>query len=304
MSDNDRLNDALASNYMLVDISFRAWGGERINRAVSNEVVAAKHASQDAGVFRMKLLASADEELKAVKAQIVAVRSFVYSRTLPWSLSDEGAKRGSRLIATADAMQFLGDTATAKRAYDASVLALQAVWDDRVAQAVANLGDMVSDASEYPTAAMVPHLFSVTIELRPMPAVGDFTRLSIPVGLAEALGQRMANQTVRQVNNAMMEMRDRLVKEIQRMAEQLGKTSRGEKTKLYESMLTNTQGLCTLARSMNLTGSERFIELIDKVESDLLRYPIEALREDIGTATLVATSAKQVLDEIETFDWF
>ena len=30
--ENTELNDALASNYLLVDISFRAWGGERINQ--------------------------------------------------------------------------------------------------------------------------------------------------------------------------------------------------------------------------------------------------------------------------------
>lgn len=303
MHDNVQLNDALASNYMLVDISFRAWGGERINHQVSDEVVAAKHATADAGKFRMKLLASADSELKAVKAQIVALRTFVYSRTLPWSLNSEGAKKGSRLIATSDAMQFLADTAKMKRGYDDTVLNLQSVWDERVAQAIANLSDM-ADPNAYPKAADVPNLFSVVIELRPMPTVGDFTRLSVPAALAEALGERLADQTRTQVNNAMSDLRDRLTEEVQRMAEQLGKAGAGEKTKLYESMLTNTQALCSLARSMNLTGSERFGQLIDTIEQDLLRYPIETLREDKGTAALVAGNAKQVLADMGNVDWF
>lgn len=303
MHDNAQLNDALASNYMLVDISFRAWGGERINHQVSDEVVQAKHAASDAGKFRMKLLASADTELKAVKAQIVALRTFVYSRTLPWSLNSEGAKKGSRLIATADAMQFLADTAKMKAGYDGSVLDLQSVWDERVAQAIANLGGM-ADPTAYPSAADVPNLFSVIIELRPMPTVGDFTRLSIPSALAEALGERLAEQSRTQVNNAMTDLRDRLTDEVQRMADQLGKAGAGEKTKLYESMLTNTQALCALARSMNLTGSQKFAELIDKIEQDLLRYPIETLREDKGTAAMVAGSAKAVLTDIGNVDWF
>jgi hypothetical protein len=303
MHDNAQLNDALASNYMLVDISFRAWGGERINQQVSDEVVSAKHATADAGKFRMKLLASADTELKAVKAEIVALRTFVYSRTLPWSLNREGAKKGSRLIGTAEAMQFLADTAGRKKNFDGSVLNLQSVWDERVQQALANLGAM-ADPSIYPSAADVPNLFAVTIELRPMPTVGDFTRLAVPAQLAEALGNRLADQTRTQVENAMTDLRDRLTDEIQRMATQLSKASAGEKTKLYESMLTNTQGLCSLARSMNLTGSERFNQLIDKIEQDLLRYPIETLREDKQTAAHVASKAQQVLTDIGNIEWF
>jgi len=301
--ENTELNDALASNYLLVDISFRAWGGERINQNVSDEVVSAKHASRDAGKFRMKLLASADAELKNVHAQIVALRSHVNSRTLPWTMNNEGAKRGSRLIATMDAMPFLADTAHKKRAYDAAVLDLQMVWPERVKQACINLGDM-ADPSIYPDASDVPNLFNVVIELRPMPAVSDFARLSVPAPLAEALGQRLADQTKLQVTNAMTDLRDRLAKEIGRIATQLGKVSVGEKTKLYESMLTNTQDLCTLAKSMNLTGSTRFNEIIDKVEADLLRYPIETLREDVGAAKLVAMNAEQVLEDINGVEWF
>jgi hypothetical protein len=303
MHNNAELNDAIASNYMLVDISFRAWGGERINHTISDEVVQAQHATADAGKFRMKLLASADTELKAVRAQIVALRTFVYSRTVPWSLNSEGAKKGSRLIGTADAMQFLADTAKMKGGYDGSVLNLQSVWDERVKQAIANLGGM-ADPSAYPSAADVPNLFSVVIELRPMPVVGDFTRLSVPAALAEALGERLAEQARTQVNNAMCDLRDRLTAEVQRMAEQLGKAGAGEKTKLYESMLTNTQSLCELARGMNLTGSQRFTELVDKIEQDLLRYPIETLREDKHTAALVAGHAKTVLEDITNVDWF
>jgi hypothetical protein len=200
-------------------------------------------------------------------------------------------------------MQFLADTAKMKRGYDESVLALQSVWDQRVQEAIANLAGM-ANATDYPTAAQVPSLFNVTIELRPMPAVGDFTRLQVPAALAEALGERLANQTRTQVENAMTDLRDRLAEEVQRMAVQLGKAGAGEKTKLYESMLTNTQALCQLARNMNLTGSERFGQLIDKIEQDLLRYPIETLREDKQTAAHVASKAQQVLTDIGNIEWF
>lgn len=300
---NAELNDSLASNYLLVSMSFRAWGGERINHKVTDEVVQSKQATHDAGIFRMKLLASADTELKAVRAQIVALRAFAHSRTLAWTMSTEGAKKGDRLISTAESMQFLGDVSRQKKGLDGSVLDLQAVWDERVAQAIANLAGMAT-AADYPSAADIPSLFNVTIGLRPMPTVADFTRLSIPVPLATALGQRLANQTKAQVENAMNDLRDRLVEEIQRMVGQLSKAGAGEKTKLYESMLTNTGSLCALARNMNLTGSQRFNDLLDRIENDLLHYPITTLREDKATAAMVADNARQVLSNIHEIEWF
>lgn len=300
---NAELNDALASNYMLVELGFRAWGGERINHAVTDEVVQQKQATHDAVQVRMKLLASADTELKAVRAQIVALRAFVYSRTLAWTMNTEGSKKGPRLIGTADSLQFLGDVSKRKKAYDQSVLDLRDVWDARVASAIQNLGGMATIA-DYPTAAQVPDLFSVTIGLRPVPAISDFSRLALPAPLAQALGQRLANQTKQQVENAMEDLRDRMLEEIKRMSEQLGKAGNGEKTKLYESMLTNTQSLCELARSMNLTGSQRFNDLLDRIERDLLHYPIATLREDKHVAAAVAVSAKQVIEDIGNIEWF
>lgn len=306
MTDNAELNDALASNFMLVRVSFRAWGGERINHTITDEVVESKQATRDAGKFSMKLLASADDELKVVRAQMVALRSFVYNRTLPWTLNSEGAKKGDRLIATGESLQFLADTAKMKKGYDDSILELQRVWDTRVAQAKANLGQMGAaiDPSVYPTASQVPSLFAVSIELHPLPTITDFSRLTIPAGLADALGQRLANQTRVQVENAMTDLRDRLAKELSRMASNLAKAGAGEKTKLYESMLTNTHELCLLARSMNLTRSPRFDEIVDRIEASLLRYPIATLREDVQTAALVAKEAAEVRQELETVDWF
>jgi hypothetical protein len=292
------LGDALASNYMLVALNIRTWSGKRTDREATAEVIQNKAAAQDSGSFVKKLLASADGELKEVHAAANNLRSFLYARTLPWTMNTEGAKRGERLVATSDAMQFLADVAGQKRAFDAAVLNLQTVWDSRVQQAITNLGGL-ADSTDYPDSTQLTNLFSVSVEIRPLPAKQDFSRMNVPSQLAGALAKRMADQHETQVKNAMDDLKGRFLDELQRMATQMGKLASGEKTKLYGTLLTNMTGLVGLARSMNLTGSEKLNEIADKIETQLLHLPLETYKTSITAAEAAANAAKELTAEIE-----
>lgn len=298
MTDATELGDALASNYMLVSLNIRTWSGKRTDREATAEVISSKQAAQDSGAFVKKLLASADNELKEVHAAAANLRGFLYARTLPWSTNTEGAKRGERLVATADAMKFLADVAKQKKAFDEAVLGLQSVWDARVQQAITNLGGL-ADATDYPDASRLTQLFSVSVDIRPLPAQQDFTRMNVPANLAEALGRRMAQQTQTQVENAMEDLKERLLDELSRMATQMGKLAAGEKTKLYGTLITNMQGLVALTKSMNLTGSERLNELADKIETRLLHLPLETYKTSVTAAEQATVAAKEIAAEIE-----
>lgn len=300
---NQELSDALSSNYMLVSLSIRTWSGKRTDKGATAEVITTKNAAKDSGSFVKKLLASADTELKDVLAASNAMRSFLYANTLPWSLNADGAKRGERLVPTSNAMQFLRDVADIKKTYDAAVLNLQSVWDARVQQAMTNLGGL-ADLDDYPAAHELPGLFSVQVDIRPISAVTDFTRLNVPAQLQSALATRMASQMETQMKNAMDDLRERLLEELQRIATQLGKVGAGEKTKLYETLITNTQNLVGLARNMNITGSQKLVDLADKIEAKLLAHPIAAYRDDIAKAAHVAQEAKALIDEATTDGMF
>jgi hypothetical protein len=304
MSTTQDLNDALASNYMLVSLSIRTWSGKRTDRSATDELIQQKHATRDSGAFVKKLLASADEELKEVHAASNMLRSFLYSHTLPWTLSTEGAKRGERLVATAKSMEFLRDVAGLKKQYDDAVLHLQSVWDERVTQAQTNLGAL-ADSTDYPTSTELPGLFSVTVDIRPMPAVQDFSRLNVPVALQTALAQRMAKQMETQMQNAMDDLRQRLLDELTRIATQLERVGKGEKTKLYETLVTNCKSLVDLTRTMNLSGSEKLNDLIDKIDNKLLQHPVEVYRNDQARAAATAETAKSLLAEASATDvWY
>lgn len=291
MTNATQLNDALAANYLLVDLEVRSWAGKRTDRTVSDEVLANKGATRDGGKFVKFLLASADAELEVVKQMATSVRAFVYSKTVPWTSADSGARRGSRLLSAKASFEFLKELNQIKREYDNHVASLAAVWDERVAQAKANLSGL-SGNDKYPTAAEVPELFSISVDLRPVPTHSDFSRINIPAELAEALGQSHAAETVAQLNNAMDDLRERLLKELGRIGTQLGKVATGDKTRLYDSLITNMQELVSLTRSMNVTGNAGLAKLADDIEAKLLQRPVSAYKNNQSEAAVVASAAQ------------
>lgn len=294
--DAQALSDALAGNFMLVDLQLRSWSGKKTDRTASDELIVSKQATADSGAFVKNLLASAGQELKLVHKLGSSLRAFVYARTLPWTATSDGARRGERLLATSEAMKFLSDLNSIKREYDASVVQLAGVWDQRVKEALRNLGALANEA-DYPSAGELPSMFSVTVDIKPVPAVGDYSRLNVPAELAQALGDRHIAMAEQQVANAMADLRERLVEELERMNTQLGKHGAGEKTRLYESLITNLQGVVDLARTMNVKGSTRLNDLADKIEAKLLRYPVDVYKNDVTRAAAAATEAQQLASE-------
>ena len=293
MSNAQEINDALAGSYMLVELELRSWSGRKTDREASTEVISNKGATKDSGRFVKNLFASADAELAEVHRNGSLVRAFVYSKTLPWSANTHGVMRGARLIAATQTIEFLRELNQVKREYDMSVQKLVDVWPQRITEAMTNLNGLAK-ASDYPDAADVAAMFGVTVDLRPVPSLADFSRVNVPPELALALGQRHAQQAEVQLGNAMGDLKGRLLDELNRMARQLGKAAAGEKTRLYDSLVTNLQGLVGLVRTMNVSGNAELNALADKIERELLAQPVEVYRNSKAKAEEVASAAQQI----------
>jgi len=292
---NAELNNALASNFMLVDMQLRSWSGKRTDRGASDELIASKSAARDSGAFVKNLLASAGEELKGVHTMGNALRTFVYNNTLPWSASD-GAKRGERVLATTKALVFLSDLNGLKKEYDRAVINLVNVWDVRVGEAMQNLGAL-ADQSDYPDAQSIASMFSVSVDLKPIPAVADFSRLNVPAELAQALSKRHELAAQTQVANAMADLRDRIIEELERIHKQMSKVANSEKTRLYDTLITNMQVLVDMAGHMNLTSNPKMDELIEKIKLGVISRPVEAYKDNVALASQLADTAKNLAVE-------
>ena len=293
MQDTSQLNELLSANYLLVDLEVRSWSAKRTDKDATNEVINNHAATKDSGKFVKYLFAGADAELTEVNKRAQIIRQFVYSNTLPWSGNVEGAKRGPRLLPATKSIEFLRELNEVKREYDSAVASLAAVWDTRKAAAMAALNTLAK-SEDYPDAASIVGLFGVSVNLLPVPSQSDFSRVNVPSALATALGERHAQAAQVHVEVAMGELKERLLKCVQTMATQLGKAGAGEKTRLYDSLVTNLQSMTGLMRSMNVTANPAITELADRIDKELLQQPVEVYRNSKEKAAEVAKSAGEI----------
>jgi hypothetical protein len=146
----------------------------------------------------------------------------------------------------------------------------------------------------YPTAAEIPHKFGVHVDLMPVPAMQDFSRINLPAQLVEALGQRFAKQSIANIEETYADIRQRILKEIHRIAGVLTKRGAGEKTKVYDTLTVNLNTLVGVLRGTNLANKPEIDQLADRIERELLATPIEALRESPSMAAQVGSAAQSI----------
>jgi hypothetical protein len=289
MTDTSQLNDALAANYMLVDLDLKSWAGNKTDREASSELIASKGATKDSGRFVKYLFASADTELQTVRRCGNAIRAYVNQHSVPF-------QGDYRLLPATKAIEFLTALNGLKQDYDAAVLALESVWDQRVQQAIHSLGGL-ADMADYPCASEVTKLFGMKFDLRPVPSEADFSRINLPAEVISALGQRHHTMLESQMAGVHANLKGELLKLIQRMATVLGKAGAGEKTRVCETLTTNLQAQVELLRTMNAAGKPEITALADKIEQQLLAIPVEAFRNSQSESLRVAAAAKDLAVE-------
>ena len=285
------LNDMLAANFLAVTVSVKFWSGKVTDQEVSQEVISSKGASRNAGKFVKDLFVGADAELKEIARLQNSVRSIVYSRTAPLANNASGTQRGDRIVNALKSLELLREVKAPILDSKEAVQRLKAVYQLRVQEALSNL-QALGNPSDYPTVDEIESRFGVTVDLAPLPKISDFSRVNVPAALAKGLGELYASQEKARVDNALADIKGRLLGELQRMASMLGKHGAGEKTRLYDSLVTNLQDLVSLVRSMNVYQNPELDKLADKIEGMLLQHPVEVYRNHPLQAAQVAKAAQ------------
>lgn len=294
---NTELGEALASNYLLVDVVIRRWTGRKTDQAASQQVTTSSGAASNSAKVVKDLLASARSEWKAVASAQDNLGGYVRNSTLPWTSVSEGRKSGARLLSVANSLEFLARYKTLLNECELALADFLKVYAVRRDEAMRNLGTLANPA-DYPDVDEIAKAFSVTLDMVPCPAVGDYERLSIPAPIATALGNRLAKQQEVQVHNAMKDLGQRLAVELTRMATQLGKFGDGEKTKLYSTLVTNMRGLVTLLKNSNFTNDEDITILTERLD-EITQHDIDAIKHSPTLAKDISIKASDIANSIE-----
>lgn len=295
---NQDLSDVLTANYLIASIHVRTWSARKTDKDAGDELTASKGAASDAASVIKSLLVGNDKELKDAKSAYNRLRTFFYAATLPWGSADAG--RGDGMIGVQDSFKFMAEFARLKAEAEVARDALVAMLDVNrpalIASARQRLGSLYKD-TDYPSADEVKGMFGASMTIRPMPATSDFSRAAIPAALVTGLQKRYERQAASQVDNAVVDLRDRLTGALERMHAQLSKVVNGESPRLFKSLLTNLEQMTGLAESLAPVSPE-LGALASKIKSELLAHEIDAFKDNVTLSRSVASKASTIIAEL------
>ena len=279
----------------IVTLNTARWHAKVKDRQASRDAARVNEASEDAFETRKKLLAGADDLLKAIHKAIDAARAKHYELTLPWTttgIQDIGRRSGGRLLPNSLFFDYTKAMATFKADMKAAVAAFVPAYPSLVEQAEKKLGKRF-DRTEYPNAESIEQHFDLSFDFQPVPEGSDFKGL--PQQQCDALANAIQSKTTTMVENAMQDLWTRLYEAVTHMSERLSHPDK----MFHHTMVSNIANLAYLMKHLNVTGDRRMEELRQRVQKDLCRYDAEALRKDAACRRLVATAATEILAQMK-----
>ena len=298
MTEKVNIGEVLANNYMLAKLNVRIWSGRKTDKNATAELLADKGAVANAAAVVKQLLAGNDAKLKETAAAFTRIRSFFYESTVPWTTASVGAMKGDRLISTAKSITFLSDFAKLKNEAITVLNEFLQEYDAAVQASAISLGALY-DASQYPHKGEIATLFGAEMSLNPLPEAADFDRLTnIPAELADGLKGLYERNMEAQMDNALSDIQKRLLSELERMDTQLSKVAKGEKTRLFKSMVTNLKHLTGMTRSLNFANNPEIEAIADTIEKHLLAYEVDAYKDNAALARQSASVAASLAQSV------
>lgn len=281
--------NTLKNSALIYRPCIRVWAARRLDKDQTEKV------NDDAGAVTgaarvNKHLLPDFPELEAVQKYAAGFRNFVYRRTLPW---DDGGARIGRATRHLDFMTEVGD---AIRDFDVLVDAAIGKYDEARANAQFTLGAMY-DASDYPGVAELRAKFSISLDVMPLPDVGDFR---VVEGLSpdevEPLIQAATQATEQKVGACKDLAYERLYTAVRKMADTLADFEAKRIRKFNDTLMGNLSELVCVMPALNITGDAMLTDLTAQAEA-LLVYAPKELRADEFVRAAAIAEARALADK-------
>ncbi len=285
----------LAKKAVLADLTVSIWNGTKLDRKVSREVCADKHADISAGRLYKDLVSR--NSLAAIKQIAGAARTYHTDATMPWS------KDGQRLLPATSFEAYEKKLLTFKYAFEKAVTDFLVSYDHYVDESRVRLGDLFRSI-DYPTRHALGNKFSFSFGWDALPDSSDFR-----VDLADGEAERIRLQIERRQNElsaaAQREPLERMYGYVQNMHRQLSSLSGdigngARKTRICASLVGNISELADLLPAFNLSGDPEIAKLATDLKSSLCAESVKDLRDHDALRDSVATEAARMQTKIES----
>jgi len=267
---------------LLVEFNASVWTARKLDKTTTTEIVASKNAgSKDAARVNKHLLAGRTE-LDVIQQAVGRARQFVYDKTLPWSDS------GLRLLPTVNFMQFTERMNDFDEEISALVKSFVAIYPTLITAQAMALGDMFK-RDDYPTANEILTKFSFRVNYMPVPTSGDI-RVDVGNQAQKELNDRLQALTQERIDNAMNDIKTRLLDHLKRMSDRLTTdyvAGEAKQRRFHDTLVDGALDLCAIAKTLNVTNDvgleqarKELEQLLTGVTPDELRKN-EAIRQDV-----------------------
>jgi hypothetical protein len=274
----------------LVEISISTWTARKLDRSVSDEVIASKHAgSKDAARVNKNLLAGRSE-LERILTHVSATRAYVYDNTLPWS------DNGQRLLPRAMFMKFDAEMQRREEEFVRLVSEFVTLYPTLITAQAMELGAMFK-RDDYPAPYEIARKFAWSLDYIPVPTAGDF-RIDVGNDAANELQRKLIERSDQRVEQALDTLIVGMREHLERMAKQLtvevGPDGKQRKGKLYDSLLDGGVDLCDRIASLNLLGDAR----IEALRQDMHRVVTSVTMDDLRKTDGAREETRAKVDEL------
>lgn len=277
---------------MLVELNVSQWTARKLDRTVSDELVANKHA-QDKGAARVnKHLLAGRSELEVITKFVTETRATVYNNTLPWSDS------GIRLLPSAKFMDFNAKLQEAEDKFYGLVTEFVTVYPSLITAQAMALGNMFN-RNDYPHPSDIEHRFRFNINYMPVPSSGDF-RVDIGNDAQEELRKKLSALADERVEYAMKDIKTRLLEHLKRMSDRLTidyVQGEAKPRVFHDSLLTSAHDLCDMADSLNIVNDQQLTDARKALLKAIGNVDVKDLRKDVGARTEVKTQVDDILSK-------
>ena len=302
------ISNALSSNYLLVSHAINKWSGQRIDRQATDAVITGAHATSNAGKFVKNALAGADKELKEASAAYDSIRSYIYNHTLPYSNAASGPLKGDRLLPTTRSFEFIAEVDKLLAIAQQRTQDFGVVYPARVQQALNNLGGLGS-LDDYPDASAVIGSFGFNVTYEPVPSVSDFSRLSIPAEMAETFAESVRQKQEIVMQNALSDLRKRLLMELERVAKVLAKRYEtadkdAKVSGIGKNLISNVKTLVGILNDVSFAENPQLKKLSQAIEDHLCVHTVEQLKANPVLAGAVSKKAKRIVEAVNGMTWY
>lgn len=292
---------------MLVEFNASVWTARKLDRKVSDEVVASKSAGSKAAARVNKNLLAGRPELDVIQNHVTAVRNYVYDNTLPWSDS------GLRLLPTIRFTAFNARMQDEENTYWDLCKSFVTVYPSLITAQAMALGDMFK-REEYPAPDTIAHKFGFSVNYMPVPTAEDF-RVDVGNDAQRELQDKLTALADERVSKAMDDVRLRIKSHLERMVDRLGVdvvAGDAKPRRFHDSMIEGGFELCDLVKGLNVVGDTDLEAARASLEQCLAGVSVrtkktgdemsvaDTLREDMQQRSAVKSQVEGMLNK---FKW-